>query len=150
MEISGIQISTGTLSLSSGNLRAAQAIYEDVASSRKQAAGREAGIREDQKADTVTISPQGRQLAEAGFRTEQQREAADFNRKEQQEEAVFNQEQQRARADFQRQEQQKQTEFNRNQQQDAAGFKQDQRLSEARFQRQQSLNRSPAAKNTES
>lgn len=140
MEIHGIQISSGTLSLPSGNLRAAQAIYEDIATSRKQSAGQDAGIREDQKSDTVTISTQGRQLAEAGFRTEQQREAADFNRKEQQEEAVFNQEQQRARADFQRQEQQKQTEFNRNQQQDAAEFKQDQRLSEARFQRQQSQN----------
>jgi hypothetical protein len=149
MEISGIQISAGALSIPTGNLRAAQAIYEKVASSHKQSAGQEAGTREDKKSDTVSISPQGQQLAEASFRKEQQKEAADFNRKEQQQEAVFNQEQRRARVDFQRQEQQKEAEFDRNQQQDAAEFKQNQQLSEARFQRQQSLNHDPASKNPE-
>ncbi len=149
MEIIGIQNSAGALSIPTGNLRAAQAIYENVASSRKGSDIREAGIREDKRSDTVSISPQGQQLAEANFRREQQREAADFNRKEQQQEAVFNQEQQRARADFQRQEQRKQAEFDRNQQQDAAEFKQNQQLTEARFQRQQSLNRYPASKKPE-
>jgi hypothetical protein len=150
MEISGTHISVGLLNIPTGNLRAAQAVYENAASNRKQPAGQEAGIQEDKRSDTVSISPQGQQLAEAGFRKEQQREAADFNRKEQQQEAIFNQEQRRARADFQRQEQQKENEFDRNQQQDAAEFKQNQQLSEARFLRQQSLNHDPAAKNPES
>lgn len=140
MESNGIQTSIGALNITTGNLRAAQAIYENTSSGRKQATGNDSRSRVSKEPYTVTISSRGQQMAKADFKREQQRETADFNRKEQQEEADFNREQMRAKADFQRQERQKETEFSQAQQLDAVNFEQNQRQKEAGFQRQLSLN----------
>ncbi|RJP78185.1 MAG: hypothetical protein C4522_13505 [Desulfobacteraceae bacterium] len=141
MERNGIQISTGVLTIPTGNLRAARAIYETVSSGRNSSAADNAGNRGSGEPYTVSLSSRSRQPAEADFRRDRQREAADFKRKEQQEEADFKRNQMRAKADFERQERQMETEFHREQQQDAIAFTQGQRQKQTRFQRQLSQNR---------
>jgi len=136
MEISGTQLAINARTIPTGELRAAQAIYEKVSSKQQQSTGSKTENSESTTSDRVSISSRGQQLAKAKFSRDQQREAADFNRNEQQQEAAFNREQAQAKMDFQRQERQKEVEFTQNQRQDTREFKQQQQQAQAGFQRQ--------------